>query len=91
MPTCLADAAALGVSVGVEGEQALGAHQVLYFLCIREGVLDVDAIVLLHSVKQAVRLGVQAARVQAARQYAAREVGVKEMQQSRKAAPGRLM
>lgn len=64
--THLADPAALLVSVLVEGEHALGAHQLHRLLGIREGVLDADAVVLLNSVKQLVRLGVEAASVQAA-------------------------
>lgn len=64
-PTHLADAAALVVAVLVEGEQPLGAHQVHHLLRLREGVLDLDAVVLLHLVEQAVGLGVQAASVQA--------------------------
>ncbi len=62
----LADAAALVVAVLVEGEQPLGAHEVHHLLRLGEGVLDLDAVVLLHLVEQAVGLGVQAARVQAA-------------------------
>ena len=62
----LADLAALVVSVGVEGELALGTNEVHRLLGIGEGVFNADAVVLLDGLKQAVRLAVEAASVQAA-------------------------
>jgi len=66
VPSHLAHAAAFLVAVLVEGEHALGADQLLSLVRIREGVFDVDAVVLLHRVKHAVRLRVQPPGVQAA-------------------------
>ena len=63
----LAHTAALLVTVLVEGEHALGAHELGRLGRVRESVLDADAIVLLHLVEQAIRLRVQPPRVQAAR------------------------
>jgi hypothetical protein len=53
------------VSILIEREHALGAHQLHGLLGIWEGVLDVDAVVLLNSLKQLVGLRVQATCVQA--------------------------
>jgi hypothetical protein len=47
----LAHPAALLVAVLVEGEEALGAHQLLHLARVREHVLDADAVVLLHLVE----------------------------------------
>jgi hypothetical protein len=63
--TCLADPAALGVAVSVEGEQALGTDKVLDGRGVWEGVLNADVVVLLHLVEQAICLRVEAAGVQA--------------------------
>lgn len=52
--------------IHVEGEHALGPDHVLGLLSIREGILNVDAIVLFNLVKQLIRLWVQASSVQAA-------------------------
>ena len=62
----LAYSAALAVPVLVEGEHALGAHQVHGLLSIWEGVLNAYAVVLLHGVKEAVRLWIEAPCVQTA-------------------------
>lgn len=65
----LAHTAALLVPILIEREHALGSNQVHALLRIREGVLDPDAIVLLHSIKQLVRLSIQATSVQTAVTY----------------------
>ena len=56
------------MAIFVEGEHALGAHQVHALLRIWKGVLYPDAIVLLHSIKELVGLRIQSASVQAAEQ-----------------------
>lgn len=63
----LAHSAALLVPVLIEGEHALGSHQFNTFLCIRKGVLNSKSIMFLHSVKDLVCFGIQAASVQTAR------------------------
>ena len=55
----LANAAALLVSVLVEGEHALLAHQLGHRVLVGEGELDLDVEVLLDVVEELVRLGVQ--------------------------------
>ncbi len=62
----LAYAATLLVAILVEREHALGTHEVHGLLCIWKGVLDANAVVLLNTTKQLVRLLVQPSRVQAA-------------------------
>lgn len=53
------------MAILIEAEHSLVAHQLHGFLCVREGVLDVDVVVLLNSIKQLVGLGVQTTSVQA--------------------------
>lgn len=65
-PTNLAHAAALSVAVLIEGEEAFGAHKIHGLLGVWEGVLNPDAVVLLHLVKELVRLCIQTPSVQAA-------------------------
>ena len=65
-PADLAHTAAFLVAVIIEGEHALGPDQVHALLCVREGVLYSDAIMLLHSVKKLVCLRIQPTSVQTA-------------------------
>ena len=62
----LANAAALLVAILVEREHALCTNQFHRLVSIREGVLNTNAVVLFHSVKQLICLLVQSACVQAA-------------------------
>lgn len=52
------------MAVLVEGEHALFSHEVHGLLGVWEGVLDANAVVLLHFVEQPVCLRIEAARVQ---------------------------
>ena len=69
LTTYLSHSAALLMSIFVEGEHALLPHEVHCFLSVWKGVLYADAIVLLHCVEEAVRLGVQPACIKAAPTY----------------------
>lgn len=62
--TYLANAAALLVTVLVEGEEALLVDEFGDLCGLREGVLDLDAVVLLYLCVEAVGLGVETARVE---------------------------
>ena len=61
----LADAATFFVTVFVETEQALVAREARELCCIRAQEFDVDLIFIAHALKEAQRLGVQAAGVEA--------------------------
>lgn len=61
----LSHAAALLVAVLVEGEQAFGSHEGLHLAGVREQVLDVNAVMLLHGVEELVGLSVQPPCVEA--------------------------
>lgn len=61
--TCLSDLAALIMPVSVEGEEALCPDKIRHLLGFREGILNVDAIVLLDGVEELVGFRVQAASV----------------------------
>mmetsp|Transcript_26224 Transcript_26224/g.45115 ORF Transcript_26224/g.45115 Transcript_26224/m.45115 type:complete len:310 (-) Transcript_26224:173-1102(-) len=61
----LADAAALVVAIFVEREHALFADQFLDGGSLREGILDVNAVVLLNLIEELIRLRMQASGVQA--------------------------
>ena len=69
-PADLAHTAAFLVTIIIEGEHALGPDQVHALLCVREGVLYSDAVMLLHSIKELVCLRVQPTSVQTAGKYA---------------------
>lgn len=65
------------MAVLVEGEHALVANKLHRLLRVGERVLDANAVVLLHPVKEAVCLGVEAARVEREdAELAAREVSI---------------
>ena len=54
------------MAIVIEGEHALGAHEVHALLRIWEGVFYPDAIMLLHCIKELVGLWIQSAGVQTA-------------------------
>ncbi len=62
----LPHAAALAVAILVEGEHAFLTNQLHGLRCIRERVLNANAVVLLHGVEQLVGFSVQPPGVEAA-------------------------
>lgn len=54
------------MAILVKGEHALCANQVHGLLSIREGVLNADVVVLLHSVKELICLLVQTTSIETA-------------------------